>query len=63
MFIQDNNLNSILSDDEIESFLAVVEKGSFSAAAIKLHKSQSSISYSIKKLEQKFMKIFRILLS
>lgn len=52
-FIQDNILNSILSDDEIESFLAVIEKGSFSAAAIKLHKSQSSISYSIKKLEQK----------
>jgi DNA-binding transcriptional LysR family regulator len=49
--MQDNNF--ILSDDEIESFLAVVETGSFSAAAKKLHKSQSSISYSIKKLEQK----------
>ncbi len=44
---------SLLSDDEIESFLAVVDTGSFSAAAKKLHKSQSSISYSIKKLEQK----------
>ena len=52
VFMQDNNSASILSDDEIESFLAVVEKGSFSAAAKKLHKSQSSISYSIKKLEQ-----------
>ena len=48
-----NDGNHILSDDEIESFLAVVETGSFSSAAHKLHKSQSSISYSVKKLEQK----------
>ena len=51
--MKDNNPSSILSDDEIESFLAVVETGSFSAAAKKLHKSQSSISYTIKKLELK----------
>lgn len=53
VFTQDNNPSSILSDDEIESFLAVINSGSFSAAAKQLHKSQSSISYSIKKLEQK----------
>lgn len=56
VFTQDNssiNNNFILGDDQIESFLAVVNTGSFSAAAKHLHKSQSSISYSIKKLEQK----------
>lgn len=43
----------LLSDDEIECFLAVIENGSFSGAALALHKAQSSISYTIKKLEQK----------
>jgi DNA-binding transcriptional LysR family regulator len=40
-----------LSYDEIETLITVVETGSFRAAGLKLHKAQSSISYSIKKIE------------
>ncbi len=40
-----------LNYDEIEAIIAVVETGSFRAAALKLHKSQSSISYIIKTIE------------
>lgn len=39
---------------QIESFLAVVETGSFRAASEKLHKAQSAVSLSIKKLEDEF---------
>lgn len=38
--------------DQIETFLAVVDEGSFSAAGRKLHRVQSAISYSIAQLEQ-----------
>lgn len=41
------------NSEEIEALIAIVETGSFKAAASKLHKSQSSISYAIKNLEQK----------
>ena len=41
------------NSEEIEALIAIVEMGSFKAAATKLHKSQSSISYAIKSLEQK----------
>lgn len=37
--------------DEVEAIIAVVDTGSFRAAALKLHKSQSSISYIIKCIE------------
>lgn len=48
-----------MSPDELEAILAVVDSGSFRSAAGKLHKSQSSISYSIGKLEKKIgLKIF-----
>lgn len=40
-----------LNHEEIETLIAVVETGSFRAAGAKLHKAQSSISYSIKKIE------------
>lgn len=40
-----------LNYEEIEALVAVVETGSFRAAGEKLHKAQSSISYSIKKIE------------
>jgi len=39
---------------QIESFLAVVETGSFRAASEKLHKAQSAVSLAIKKLEDEF---------
>jgi len=38
--------------DEIETFLCIVELGSFSSAAIKLHRSQPAISRRIQLLEQ-----------
>lgn len=41
------------NSEEIDALIAIVESGSFKAAAAKLHKSQSSISYAIKNLEQK----------
>ena len=41
------------NSDEIEALVSIVEMGSFKAAAHKLHKSQSSISYAIKNLEHK----------
>lgn len=40
--------------DQIRVFLAVVETGSFSAAARKLNRRQSVISYTIANLEQQF---------
>lgn len=40
-----------LSGDEIAALITVVETGSFRAAALKLHRSQSSISYTIKNIE------------
>ncbi len=42
-----------LSYEELEALVAVVEQESFRAAAKKVHKSQSSISYSIANLEKK----------
>ncbi len=48
-----------LSQEELEALVAIVEMGSFRAAANHLHKAQSAISYSIKKLESKLrIKIF-----
>lgn len=48
-----------LSFEEFEAIIAIVDQGSFKAAANKLHKSQSSISYSIKNLETRLQtKIF-----
>lgn len=42
-----------LSYEELEALVAVVEEESFRSAAKKIHKSQSSISYSIANLEKK----------
>lgn len=42
-----------LSGEELDAVIAVVETGSFRKAALKLHKSQSSISYQIKNLEDR----------
>ncbi len=48
-----------LNCDEIEAVLAVVEAGGFRAAALKLHKSQSAISYIIKNIENNLkIKVF-----
>ncbi|MFW6057362.1 MAG: LysR family transcriptional regulator [Persicimonas sp.] len=38
--------------DALETLEAVVETGSFSAAAQRLHKAQSAVSYAIKRLEE-----------
>ena len=43
-----------LSLDQIQVFLAVVDAGSFSAAARKLRRAQSAITYAVQKLEDQF---------
>lgn len=40
--------------DQLEMLEAIVEKGSFKAASVALHKSQPSLSVGIKKLEEEF---------
>lgn len=40
--------------DQLEAVLAIIEKGSFRAAAEHLHKSQPALSASIKNLEEEF---------
>jgi len=40
-----------LSLDQLRVFVAVVETGSFSAAARALHRAQSAVTYAIQKLE------------
>lgn len=42
-----------LSNEELEALVAVVETESFRAAAKKIHKSQSAVSYSISNIEKK----------
>ena len=42
-----------LSGEELSAVIAVVETGSFRKAGLKIHKSQSSISYLIKNLENR----------
>lgn len=41
-----------ISIEELEALVTIMELGSFRAAAEKLHKSQSSISYAIKNIEK-----------
>ena len=37
---------------QLQTFMAVVQEGSFSRAALKLHRSQPAISQTIRKLEE-----------
>lgn len=49
----------IIGPEEAKALTAIVETGSYKAAARKLHKVQSALSYAIKKLEQNLgFKIF-----
>ena len=43
-----------LTLDQMQVFLAVVESGSFSAAARRLNRAQSAITYAVQKLEEQF---------
>ncbi len=43
---------SALTLDQVQVFISIVESGSFSAAARKLHRAQSAISYAIANLER-----------
>ncbi len=43
-----------LNLDQLRTLLAVVESGSFSAAARKLHLSQPAVSVQIRELERRF---------
>jgi DNA-binding transcriptional LysR family regulator len=40
--------------EQLQCLRAIVEEGSFRAAASKLHKAQSAISYAIRLLEEEF---------
>jgi DNA-binding transcriptional LysR family regulator len=51
--ISDDHPDS-LSLDQIQVFLAVVDSGSFSAAARKLRRAQSAVTYAVQKLEDQF---------
>jgi DNA-binding transcriptional LysR family regulator len=41
----------MLSSDQVLTFLAVLDQGGFSGAAKVLHRTQSSVTYAIQKLE------------
>ncbi len=45
-------MSTALTLDQMDVFLAVVEAGSFSAAARALHRAQSAVSYAIARIEE-----------
>ena len=46
-------MNSLLDIDQLRSFLAIVETGSFTRAAEIVHKTQSAVSMQMKRLEER----------
>ena len=51
----------MLTIDQLRSLTAIIETGSFRKAAEKLGKSQSTVSYSIKSLEEELgVKLFNV---
>src|ERR1700761_214607 len=43
----------MLDTDQLRSFLAIVDEGSFTRAAERVHKTQSAVSMHIRRLEEK----------
>src|ERR1700686_2579241 len=46
-------MNSLLDIDQLRTFLAIVETGSFTRAAETVHKTQSAVSMQMKRLEER----------
>src|SRR5947199_7321825 len=46
-------MNSLLDVDQLRTFLAIVETGSFTRAAEIVHKTQSAVSMQMKRLEER----------
>src|SRR5437762_7902865 len=46
-------MNSLLDIDQLRTFLAIVETGSFTRAAEIVHKTQSAVSMQMKRLEER----------
>src|SRR5438105_15166333 len=46
-------MNSLLDIDQLRTFLAIVETGSFTRAADAVHKTQSAVSMQMKRLEER----------
>src|SRR6202021_3458956 len=45
-------MSSMLDTDQLRSFLAIVDSGSFTRAAERVHKTQSAVSMHIRRLEE-----------
>jgi DNA-binding transcriptional LysR family regulator len=45
-------MGSMLDTDQLRSFLAIVDTGSFTRAAERVHKTQSAVSMHIRRLEE-----------
>src|SRR5438105_13108400 len=48
-----SSMNSLLDIDQLRTFLAIVETGSFTRAAEIVHKTQSAVSMQMKRLEER----------
>src|SRR5919197_2942878 len=49
-------MNSLLDIDQLRTFIAIVETGSFTKAAEVVHKTQSAVSMQMKRLEERLGK-------
>src|SRR5437016_5390399 len=48
-----SSMNSLLDIDQLRTFIAIVETGSFTRAAEVVHKTQSAVSMQMKRLEER----------
>jgi DNA-binding transcriptional LysR family regulator len=46
-------MNGLIDIEQLRTFVAIVETGSFTQAAEVVHKTQSAVSMQIKKLEER----------
>src|SRR2546421_4705629 len=46
-------MNALLDVDQLRTFLAIIETGSFTRAAEAVHKTQSAVSMQMKRLEER----------
>src|SRR5205085_11160720 len=52
-FFEDPVMNALLDVDQLRTFVAIVETGSFTRAADAVHKTQSAVSMQMKRLEER----------
>jgi len=46
-------MTTLLDSDQLKTFIAIVETGSFTRAAEVVHKTQSAVSMQMKRLEER----------